>query len=232
MDRVAFLGSAEHRVPRRQDRIRAVLRLNFDLLGEYPLGAAEIVSRDEGSVGWSVVERGLASPRGPRECGRRSCSTSSRTVADRPPSLLGGRAQPGDLRDRDRDRAPDRRAGRGGAGGSGDARRDRWQGHDDVHRQRFVSTEGTTNTFGDHAWLDVLRAGADEIMTRATAAAGGGRGMKGRGDGFMLAFRSARRALTASARHPARRRRDLQRPRVADPDPGRRAHGRDPSRGG
>ena len=57
------------------------------------------------------------------------------------------------------------------------------------------STELTT-TLGDQAWLAILRA-HNEIVTGATAAADG-MVVKGQGDGFMLAFRSARRALTAA----------------------------------
>ena len=57
------------------------------------------------------------------------------------------------------------------------------------------STELTT-TLGDEAWLAILRA-HNEIVTGATAAADG-MVVKGQGDGFMLAFRSARRALTAA----------------------------------
>src|SRR5262249_34267534 len=62
----------------------------------------------------------------------------------------------------------------------------------------IVGSTELTNTLGDRAWLEVLRA-HNGILLRATTA-GGGLVVKGQGDGFMLAFGSARRALaTATA---------------------------------
>lgn len=49
---------------------------------------------------------------------------------------------------------------------------------------------------GDQRWLDVLHIHND-VITQATADHGG-RVVKGQGDGFMLAFASARRALTCA----------------------------------
>jgi hypothetical protein len=80
MDGVTFLGSAENEYLDDPDRIRAVLRLNFDLLGEFPLGEVEIDARAEGSVGWAVARGSLASPEGRARYAPRSSSTSSRTV--------------------------------------------------------------------------------------------------------------------------------------------------------
>ena len=66
-DGVTFLGTAENEYLDDADKIRALIRLNFELLGEFPMGEAEIDARAEGSVGWAVVRGGLASPEGPRE---------------------------------------------------------------------------------------------------------------------------------------------------------------------
>jgi class 3 adenylate cyclase len=64
----------------------------------------------------------------------------------------------------------------------------------------FTDIEDSTSlnsTFGDHAWMDVLRA-HNAVMTKR-AAEHGGTVVKGIGDGFMLAFASARRALHFAA---------------------------------
>jgi class 3 adenylate cyclase len=63
----------------------------------------------------------------------------------------------------------------------------------------FTDIEGSTGlnaAFGDRAWLEVLRA-HNQIVERSTAAQGG-RVVKAQGDGFMLAFGSARRALACA----------------------------------
>ncbi len=63
----------------------------------------------------------------------------------------------------------------------------------------LTDIEGSTalnTSFGDKAWLDVLRA-HNQVVT-ATTLEHGGTVVKGLGDGFMLAFTSARTAMTAS----------------------------------
>jgi class 3 adenylate cyclase/ketosteroid isomerase-like protein len=60
----------------------------------------------------------------------------------------------------------------------------------------FTDIEDSTRlnaSFGDRAWLEVLRA-HNALIARATTQHGG-TVVKGQGDGFMLAFPSARRAL-------------------------------------
>jgi class 3 adenylate cyclase/ketosteroid isomerase-like protein len=63
----------------------------------------------------------------------------------------------------------------------------------------FTDIEGSTalnQSYGDRAWLDVLHA-HNEVVTSATLEHSG-TVVKGIGDGFMLAFPSARRALHAA----------------------------------
>jgi class 3 adenylate cyclase/ketosteroid isomerase-like protein len=63
----------------------------------------------------------------------------------------------------------------------------------------FTDIEDSTRlnaSFGDRAWLEVLRA-HNALVADATARHGG-TVVKGQGDGFMLAFPSARRALDAT----------------------------------
>jgi adenylate cyclase len=81
---------------------------------------------------------------------------------------------------------------------------------------RWTSDEGTTTlvftdieastalnaAFGDRAWFEVLRA-HNEIIERATEEHGG-TVVKSQGDGFMLAFPSARRALSCGQTVQAR----------------------------
>ena len=194
MDGVTFLGSAEHEYLDDADRIRAVLRLNFDLLGEFPLGEAEIDSRAEGSVGWSVVRGSLASPEGPREMRATLVFHLEQdewrivhhhySVAVPNPETFGIEIAIDQIAEQVEAERPDL-----GTLAAAD-------GTVTIVFTDIVGSTELTNTFGDHAWLDVLRA-HNEIVTRATAAAGG-TVVKGQGDGFMLAFRSARRALTAS----------------------------------
>ena len=80
LDGVTFLGSAENEYLDDPDNFRALLGLNFDLLGEFPFGEGELDARTEGFVGWAVVRSSLASPEGPREMrATLPSSTSSRT---------------------------------------------------------------------------------------------------------------------------------------------------------
>ena len=63
----------------------------------------------------------------------------------------------------------------------------------------FTDIEGSTElneALGDQLWLDLL-ADHDRII-RQEVASSGGVVVKSRGDGFMLAFPSARQALTAA----------------------------------
>ena len=77
------------------------------------------------------------------------------------------------------------------------------------------STELTT-TLGSPrpGWRSSVRT--RKIVTGATAAAHG-MVVKGQGDGFMFVFPVCAARADRSARHPARHRRDLQRPWVTDP---------------
>ena len=74
-----------------------------------------------------------------------------------------------------------------------------WASEDGTLTIVFTDIEGSTAlnaSFGDRAWLQVLDA-HNAVVTRTTDEHGG-RVVKGRGDGFMLAFPSARRALACA----------------------------------
>ncbi len=194
MDGVTFLGSAENEYLDDPDRIRAVLRLNFDLLGEIPLGEAEIDARAEGSVGWAVARGSLASPEGPREMRATLVFHLEQdewrivhhhySVAVPNPETFGIEIAIDQIAELVEAERPDL-----GAFAATD-------GTVTIVFTDIVGSTELTTTLGDQAWLAILRA-HNEIVTGATAAADG-MVVKGQGDGFMLAFRSARRALTAA----------------------------------
>jgi class 3 adenylate cyclase len=74
-----------------------------------------------------------------------------------------------------------------------------WMSDDGTTTLVFTDIEGSTSlnaSFGDRAWFEVLRA-HNQIVTGATTDHGG-TVVKGQGDGFMLAFSSARRALACA----------------------------------
>ena len=88
----------------------------------------------------------------------------------------------------------------------------------------FTDIEGSTAlnaSFGDRAWLEVLHA-HNRVITSATLECGG-TVVKGVGDGFMLAFTSARTAMAAS---------QVIQARIAETfnDPGSPGPDRDPHR--
>jgi adenylate cyclase len=60
----------------------------------------------------------------------------------------------------------------------------------------IVDSTVLTTRLGDHAWLDVIRK--HNLVIRDTAAVHGGRVVETQGDGSMLAFSSARRAVTCA----------------------------------
>jgi len=194
MDGVTFLGSAEHEYLDDPDRIRAVLQLNFDLLGEFPIGEAEIDARAEGSVGWAVVRSSLASPEGPREMRATLVFHLEHdewrivhhhySVAVPNPETFGIEIAIDQIAELVEAERPDL-----GSLAATD-------GTVTIVFTDIVGSTELTNALGDQAWLEILRA-HNGIVTDATAAAEG-RVVKGQGDGFMLAFRSARRALTAA----------------------------------
>ena len=96
----------------------------------------------------------------------------------------------------------------------------------------FTDIEGSTAlnaSFGDKAWLDVLHA-HNQVVTSVTLEHGG-TVVKGVGDGFMLAFTSARTCVGGVAGDPGADRRDVRRPWFADPGPDRDPHGRGYARG-
>jgi adenylate cyclase len=194
MDGVTFLGSAEHEYLDDPDRIRAVLRLNFDLLGEFPIGEGQIDARAEGTVGWAVVRSSLASPEGPREMRATLVFHLERdewrivhhhySVAVPNPETFGMEIAIDQIAVQVEAERPDL-----GPLAATD-------GTVTIVFTDIVGSTELTTTLGDQPWLEILRA-HNGIVTGATAAADG-IVVKGQGDGFMLAFGSARRALTAA----------------------------------
>jgi class 3 adenylate cyclase/ketosteroid isomerase-like protein len=194
MDGVTFLGSAENEYLDDPDRIRAVLRLNFDLLGEFPIGDARIEARAEGFVGWAVVRSTLTTPEGPREMRATLVFHLEQdewrivhqhySVAVPNPETFGMEIAIDQIAEQVEAERPDL-----GTFAATD-------GTVTIVFTDIVGSTELTTTFGDQAWLEILRA-HNRIVADATAAAGG-MVVKGQGDGFMLAFRSARRALTAA----------------------------------
>ena len=194
VDGVTFLGSAEREYLDDADRIRAVLRLNFDLLGEFPIGEATIDARAEGTVGWAVVRGSLASPDGPREMRATLVFHLEQdewrivhhhySVAVPNPETFGMEIAIDQIAEQVEAERPDL-----GTFAATD-------GTVTIVFTDIVGSTELTTSFGDQAWLEVLRA-HNAVVTGATTAAGG-MVVKGQGDGFMLAFGSARRALTAA----------------------------------
>jgi adenylate cyclase len=76
---------------------------------------------------------------------------------------------------------------------------DAWTSDEGTTTLAFTDIEGSTAlnaSFGDRGWLEVLRAHNRVISTAADHY--GGTVVKNQGDGFMLAFASARRALSCA----------------------------------
>ena len=88
----------------------------------------------------------------------------------------------------------------------------------------FTDIEDSTKLnalLGDRRWLDVLRV--HNVVVTDITAEHGGTVVKGQGDGFMLAFASARRSLLR--RRSSGDRRDVRRSRIAHPGSDRCARG-------
>jgi len=193
-DGVTFLGSAENEYLEDPEQIRALLKLNFDLLGEFPISNAVITARAEGSVGWAVVRGSLASPEGPREMRATLIYHLEQdewrivhqhySVAVPNDVTFGIEVSIDQIAEMVQAERPDL-----GSFAAAD-------GTVTIVFTDIVGSTELTNAYGDRAWVEVLRA-HNEIVTKATTA-GGGKVVKVQGDGFMLAFGSARRALSAA----------------------------------
>ena len=94
----------------------------------------------------------------------------------------------------------------------------------------IVDSTVLVSRLGDHAWRDLLRR--HNAVIEQAVAVHGGTVVQTEGDGSMLAFSSARRAVAAHPRDPAAYRRHLPRRRAADPGPDRRPHRRGAERVG
>jgi adenylate cyclase len=170
-------------------------RAEFDTLGGWPLGAAEVNAWVEGVVGWSIVRSEVvAVPDGaqPVRCTfvfhlerdewKVVHQHWSIGVANEP--VFGVSLPLEALAVAVRDEQPDL---------TGSA------APDGTVTMAFTDIEDSTKlnaSFGDRAWLEVLRA-HNEIVTRLTAEHGGTI-VKRQGDGFMLAFPSSLRGVACA----------------------------------
>jgi class 3 adenylate cyclase len=189
-----FLGTAENEYIDDPERIRAVLKLNFDLLGEFPMGDAVVDARAEGLVGWAVVRGAIATPAGSQEMRATLIFHLEQdewrivhqhySVAVPNEETFGMEIAIDQIAQSVQQERPDL-----GAATAID-------GTVTIVFTDIVGSTELTSALGDQAWLAVLRA-HNEIVKRATAD-GGGTVVKGQGDGFMLAFASARRALSTA----------------------------------
>jgi class 3 adenylate cyclase/ketosteroid isomerase-like protein len=194
-DGVTFLGTAENEYLEDPEQIRALIRLNFELLGEFPISeTAAISARAEGSVGWAVVRGSLATPEGLREM-RATLIYHLEHDEWRIVHQHYSVAVPNDVTfgievsiDQIAEMVQAERPDLGSLAAA--------DGTVTIVFTDIVGSTELTNAYGDQAWMEVLRA-HNTIVTKATAA-GGGMVVKGQGDGFMLAFGSARRALKAA----------------------------------
>jgi hypothetical protein len=88
----------------------------------------------------------------------------------------------------------------------------------------IVDSTVMLSQLGDHAWLDVIRR--HNAVIEGLAAAHGGTVVETQGDGSMLAFSSARRAVAGAKGDPASHRTRLRRLLTANPSQDRHPHRR------
>jgi len=194
-DGVTFLGTAENEFLDDGEQIRALIKLNFELLGEWPMGQPQIDARLEGPVGWTTVRGSIATPQGEQEMRATLIFHLEHdewriihqhySISVPNPDTFGIDVPIEKIADLVQAERPDL-----GSQAAAD-------GTITVVFTDIVGSTELTNAFGDRAWREVLRA-HNRIIEDATRAEGG-TGVKGQGDGFMLTFSSARRALAASA---------------------------------
>ncbi len=192
---MSFLGTAENEYLEDAEQIRALIKLNFDLLGEWPMGEPKIEARQEGPVGWAVVRGSLTTPEGGEQEMRATLIFHLEhdewrivhhhySIAAPNEETFGIEVSIDQVAEMVQSERPDL-----GALAAAD-------GTITIVFTDIVGSTELTNAFGDRAWLDVLRV-HNQIVTQATTA-DGGTVVKGQGDGFMLTFGSARRALSAA----------------------------------
>ena len=193
-DGATFLGTAEKEFIDDPEQIRAVMRLNFDVVGEWPMSQPQIDARSEGPVGWAVVRGNIETPQGPQEMRATLIYHLEQdewrivhhhySVAVPNTETFGTEIAIDEI-------ARTVQAERPELGSLAPT-----DGTVTIVFTDIVGSTELNNALGDKAWLDVLRA-HNAIVTEATSV-GGGIVVKGQGDGFMLAFGSARRALAAA----------------------------------
>jgi class 3 adenylate cyclase len=158
------------------------------------MSAGEIDARAEGSVGWAVIRGTITTPQGPQEIRATLVyhleQDEWRIVHHHYSIAVPNEATFGIeiAIDRIAESVQEERPDLGAVAAT--------DGTITIVFTDIVGSTELTNALGDEAWLEILRA-HNEIVTRATAA-GGGTVVKGQGDGFMLAFGSARRALATA----------------------------------
>ena len=194
VDGVSFLGTAENEYLEDPGQIRALIKLNFDLLGEWPISTPEIEARQEGPIGWAVVRGSLTTPEGEREMRATLIFHLEHdewriihhhySIAVPNPETFGIEVSIDQVAELVQAERPNLVALAAA------------DGTITIVFTDIVGSTELTNAFGDRAWMDVLRV-HNQIVKEATAA-DGGTVVKGQGDGFMLTFSSARRALSAA----------------------------------
>ena len=196
-DGVSRFGTAPFEFLHDPSQLERYTRAEFDDFGGgWPLGGAEVDAWVEGTVGWSIVRSQVVAyvPEGsqPLRCTfvfhleqdewKVVHQHWSIGVPNEP--VFGIRGPLEELAVAVQEERPDLAAS---------------AAPDGTLTIAFTDIEDSTRlnaSFGDRAWLDVLRA-HNEIVTRLTAEHGGTI-VKGNGDGFMLAFPSSRRGLSCA----------------------------------
>ena len=194
VDGVTFLGTAENEFLDDAEQIRALIKLNFELLGQWPMGQPQVDARLEGHIGWATVRGSLTTPQGEQEMRATLIFHLEHdewrivhqhySISVPNPETFGIDVPIEKIADLVQSERPDL-----GSQAAAD-------GTITVVFTDIVGSTELTNAFGDRAWREVLRV-HNRIVEEATLAEGG-TVVKGQGDGFMLTFSSARRALAAS----------------------------------
>ena len=175
------------------ERLARYTRAEFEAMGRWPFGPAEIDAWRQGDVGWATIQAemlvGDPQPirvslvcRLEQDEWRIVHQHWSFAVANE--EALGVRLPLEVLLEAVEEEQPDL---------SGTAAPD---GTVTIVFTDIEDSTRLTSSFGDRAWLEVLRA-HNALVVDATAR-NGGTVVKGQGDGFMLAFASVRRALECS----------------------------------
>ena len=178
------------------DEARAIWARQLEELGSFPVTSYEVEAWEEGSVGWACVKETITSPSGSfdgratyvlhLERGEWKVVHVHWSVA-KPNIEFLGRVLTTSLEELERSvqrEQPDLSSTLAA------------DGTVTIVFTDIVDSTVINNSLGDHAWLDVLRR-HNAVVEDATSAHGGSV-VKTQGDGTMLAFSSARRAVACA----------------------------------